>query len=289
MRIYKPIKIKDTISINKFFVIEYYESSRLSNLDVDIHNFWEFAYIDSGKIYCNIDSEMVELQQNDLLLISPNTLHQYLPKGNESATVLFLGFYSNSAVLKTIQGHHKADSEIKELLSKIILEIRSTFTFVFNTDIHIIDNPQLGGQQMTKTYLIELLLILARKKRQKYSQKSFVYVLKTENDLTNKILSYLENNLYNKLTLDDLSNRLFYSKSYLNRIFKQYINKTIKEHFNYLKINEAKKLLRFNHQLSVTEISNLLKFDTPSYFIKVFKKYTNLTPIEYKEKILLNL
>ena len=51
-----------------------------------------------------------------------------------------------------------------------------------------------------------------------------------------------------------------------------------------LKIQEAKTLLRNN--MAVTDAANQLKFDSPTYFTKVFKKYTNLTPTDYKKTII---
>lgn len=138
-----------------------------------------------------------------------------------------------------------------------------------------------------KIHLIELLIILARQQNPSTPKKELFYVDTTDNELVNKILTFLKNHLYGTITLDDLSNRLFYSKSYLNRIFKKHIHYTIKEHYNYLKIKEAKKILRADPKQTVIGIANLLQYDSLSYFIKVFKKYVGLTPMEYKERFLL--
>ena len=139
---------------------------------------------------------------------------------------------------------------------------------------------------MTKIYLTELLLVLARQQKPTLPKKELSYVDKTDKELVNKILTHLKNNLYDSLTLDDLSARLFYTKSYLNRIFKQQIHSSIKEYYSFLKINEAKKLLTEKPNVTVTEIATALKFDTPSYFIKAFKKQEGLTPNEYRQSVL---
>ena len=52
------------------------------------------------------------------------------------------------------------------------------------------------------------------------------------------------------------------------------------------KMKEAKKLIR-EGTYNFAQISNLLHFDTPQYFSKCFKKYTNMTPSEYMKSILL--
>ena len=76
---------------------------------------------------------------------------------------------------------------------------------------------------------------------------------------------------------------MFYSKTYLNNIFKKNTGASIMHFYTSLKIKESKKLIRDG--LSVSEISNKLYFDSPNYFSKVFKKYTGKTPSEYKRGI----
>ena len=56
------------------------------------------------------------------------------------------------------------------------------------------------------------------------------------------------------------------------------------DYFTNLKIENAKKLIRETDK-SVKELSELLSFDTPNYFGKIFKKYTSYTPMQYKKLI----
>lgn len=102
----------------------------------------------------------------------------------------------------------------------MISEIRATFTFTFRSDIHFIDNPEIGGQQLMQNYLVELLIKLSRSIRGVPEQQYILYRTESKNELVNKILSYLKNNLYDTLNLNVLSERLFYTKAYLNRIFE---------------------------------------------------------------------
>lgn len=45
----------------------------------------------------------------------------------------------------------------------------------------------------------------------------------------------------------------------------------------------AKNLLNYT-SLSVAEISNQLKFETPNYFVRLFRKYVGMTPKQYRDK-----
>ena len=220
MRTYSPIKLKDTIKIKHFYAVEYYEASADFYLEKETHDFWELSYVDNGGLLCNVENDCIDIKQGELLLIPPNTKHQYHNKNGEPSTLLFLCFSSNSPILKTLQGQHKLPDSLKEILVKMISEIRATFTFKFRSDIHFIDTPEIGGQQLTQNYLVEILIKLSRNIRGVPEQQYIPYSTESSNELVNKILSYLKNNLYNTLNLDILSERLFYTKAYLNRIFK---------------------------------------------------------------------
>ena len=286
MRNYSSVNFKDTIKIQQFHTVEYYEATSLFDLEKEEHEFWELCYIDEGLLRLTTPKEQVELKQGELFLIPPKTEHEYESLNAAPATLLFVCFSSSSSALKILEGKHVLSKDHKLILEKMISEIRSTFTFTFYQDIRLIESPEIGGQQLTKNYLIELLINLIRKVKGSTSQQYFSYKTEYPNDLVNKILSYLKNNIYSTINLDYLSERLFYSKAYLNATFKESVGHTIKYYYNYLKIKEAKKILRADKNISITQVSEKLCFDNPSYFIKVFKKYANLTPEEYRNKVL---
>ena len=56
------------------------------------------------------------------------------------------------------------------------------------------------------------------------------------------------------------------------------------KYFIKLKIKEAKKLIK-EGRYNMSEISDMLAFDTPQYFSKCFKNVTRMTPSEYKSSI----
>ncbi|MBQ8374342.1 MAG: helix-turn-helix transcriptional regulator [Clostridia bacterium] len=286
MRNYSYVKFKDTIKINQLYTVEYYEATSQFDLELDTHDFWELSYVDEGSAYCTVGEEEITLHQGELLLIEPNIPHEYQNKENTKSTILFICFGAKSQLLKLLIGKHTITPELKEILKKMISEIRTTFTFTFNSAPRFIDRPEIGGQQLTQNYLIELLIKLARKVKGTTDKYYLNYKDESPNELINKILAYLKSNIYGSINLDYLSERLFYTKAYLNRTFKETIGASIKNYYNFLKVEESKKLLRSHEKLTVNDISEKLCFDNPSYFIKVFKKYVHITPYEYKKRIL---
>lgn len=96
-----------------------------------------------------------------------------------------------------------------------------------------------------------------------------------------KAMDYISEHLHNRIMIQDVADYLDLSVSYLSRLFKSEVNMAFSEYVNLKKIEEAASMLRFT-KYSDIEISNLLNFSSQSYFIKVFKKYTGVTPKVYK-------
>ena len=92
----------------------------------------------------------------------------------------------------------------------------------------------------------------------------------------------MDQRIYSKITLEEISAQLFYSKTYLNALFKRSTGKTIMNYYNVLKIKEAKKLLTSGK--STRAVSSMLSFESTSYFIKFFKRSVGVTPTAFKKR-----
>ncbi len=97
------------------------------------------------------------------------------------------------------------------------------------------------------------------------------------------ILEYINEN-FKTVSEMDVAEHFSISYSYFSRSFKQIMNMSFKEYINYLKINEAQRLLLTTGK-SITDISLELGFSSSSHFINVFKKYKNCSPKQYKKNI----
>ena len=96
------------------------------------------------------------------------------------------------------------------------------------------------------------------------------------------VLAHIDANFTADLSLDELAKRFNISKYYLTREFKRAYGETIFQHIIALRINYAKRLLRFTDK-SVEEISALCGFNDQSYFARQFKKTENLTCFAYRK------
>lgn len=97
------------------------------------------------------------------------------------------------------------------------------------------------------------------------------------------ILTYLNERFCTDITLDELSQKFYISKYYLAREFKKAYGETIFQHIIAMRINYAKRLLRFTDK-SIDEIAELCGFHDQSYFTKQFKKAENMTCLAFRKR-----
>ena len=105
--------------------------------------------------------------------------------------------------------------------------------------------------------------------------------LETENYLVNKVIKDIKNNYASKITLNDIADKCEVSVWHLSKLINQYCGKTYKELLNEVRISKAKKLLKETN-LKMYEISEKVGISDITYFSKLFKKYVNMLPSEYK-------
>ncbi|MED0971549.1 helix-turn-helix domain-containing protein [Bacillus paramycoides] len=99
----------------------------------------------------------------------------------------------------------------------------------------------------------------------------------------NACIDYISKNIYNEFTLIDLANHIKVKPSYLSDLFKKEIGISLSHYIQRERIEEAKKLLTLT-TYSLSEIYTWLNFSDQSYFIRIFKKFTDVTPGQYRQK-----
>lgn len=97
------------------------------------------------------------------------------------------------------------------------------------------------------------------------------------------IQSYLKKHYQEKITLDSLTDAFYISKYHLAREYQRLFGTTVLNDLTLIRLSHAKRQLRFSTE-NIEEIALSCGFQTSAYFIKVFKKYENMTPLEYRRK-----
>ncbi|MBR3420786.1 MAG: substrate-binding domain-containing protein [Ruminococcus sp.] len=95
--------------------------------------------------------------------------------------------------------------------------------------------------------------------------------------------SRIMKNPENPWNISEIAESLYLSKSYLQKIYKSYFNKSIIEEMIQFRIEKAKELLT-NTDMTVTEISKECGYSSYNYFVRQFKISEGISPSEYRTK-----
>lgn len=116
----------------------------------------------------------------------------------------------------------------------------------------------------------------------KFTKETFEFNNVKNVDLISRAVSYIKANYMKKITLNEVAAYVFLSPSYFSKIFKQEMKYYFNDYLNYTRV-EKSKILLLTEQLSLVDIADNVGFYDQSYFNKVFKKITGVTPKKYKE------
>ena len=99
--------------------------------------------------------------------------------------------------------------------------------------------------------------------------------------IVKNVIGYIQNNYSEPLTNESIANEFHLNPVYLNRIFKINTNMSIHSFVINYRLNVAMTLLR-SENVSVKEVSNMVGYDDPVQFNKMFKKNIGITPNQYR-------
>lgn len=288
MRKYFKHKIKSLLIVHKIVSIHYLQPDNIIRQEAEQHDFWEMVYVHKGVATCSSNDKTFDLKEENILFHQPNEMHSLTcDKGSEVAVISFdcLSEAMRFFTAKHVKLNHKQKNMILELVDIANKTYNTTF---YNSDVELMEllpNPTLGGEQLIKNYLEMLMIDIMRTLTEKETGNTvFLQDAEINNKLAEEIIKILKDNVYQRLSVDDISKKINYSKAYIFRQFKAATGKSIMDYYISLKIKTAQDLLLVDN-VSIKEISEKLAFDTPNYFSKTFKKITGETPSEYKKRI----
>ncbi len=282
-------RISNSINVSSIVTIHYFEFDKGYRSEGESHDFWEFVYVDKGEACAICDNSEYRLRQGEFIFHKPNEYHVLRSVGENAPNVFIISFDCSSRAMSFFKDKRgKLRADLRHLISLIIEEGKKAFDLPFNkpefSPLSPRDGSPFGGQQLVKLYLEQLLIMLIRND---LPDRDSTLLPASENigsPIVAKIDDILKANIYGKITVPDVCAKLNYSKTYLTRLFKASCGYTIAEYSNILKINEAKDLIR-DERYNFTQISDMLNFNNPHYFSRVFRRVTGMTPSEYQRSV----
>jgi len=229
-------------------------------------------YCEEGKGWIECDGERFTVSKNQAFIIPAHKAHAYGSDVHDPWSIYWLHFDGNNIYM--------FESIIGKVLSiKESDNSRHQDRIMLFEDMY--QNLAMGYQPENLEYVsICLMYFLASLKY--LAQYREVKKVKLD-DVVQQSIYFMKDNLENKITLEDIANKVGYSTSHLITLFTQKTSYSPMTYYNQLRIQRACTYLQFS-DLKIKEIAFKLGYYDPFHFSKAFLNEMRITPREYKKR-----
>lgn len=259
--------------------------NRLGYVQLHWHDEIQFVYVLNGCIKFEVEQNIYYIEKDNGIFINSGCLHSASSYMCEDSQYICIDI-DNSLYFST------SSNIINEKYLQPFLNVKNTKSIVLNNAVSwqknilnqildlntLYENNDFAYELLMQSKIIEMLYNLISNSQILLKEEVFVY---NENQRIKDVISYIKDNYQNKITLDDLSNQANLCKSEFCRFFKKMTNQTPFEYLVSYRINQSAMLLR-NSDYSILEISNIVGFNSVSYYVKRFKEQISCTPKYYR-------
>ncbi len=270
------------------------------NMPFHWHKEWELIHVIEGTFTVHADNMMYTAQEGDTLLIRDGMLHGGTPDNCVYTCFLFdlHGLFRNLDMVKKylrpiyrqqILPHifYPADlvPEIKNMAQHLIDAYRLDTHNQGSKEGHL--SKDIGDTTLDNP--LELIVISCISQLFTFILQQNLYTVNQREsledthkiDLIKSVLEYIELHYASPISLDDLANVAGMNPKYFCRFFRSITYQTPMSYVNMYRIEKAAQMLH-STRLPVTDICMECGFNDSSNFIKVFRKYKGMTPLQYQ-------
>ncbi len=236
---------------------------------VNWHENIEILYFFDGNGKVSINTQEYYVNAGDIIIINTKLIHQI-------STDAFVQYY-----------YLIPDKDFLEENQIFINELY--FTEKINdpkaTEYYkaIIDSSSVEGDfrvASVRAAVLTLVAFLGQNYTEKYSEKNDT----KNNDYIKKTIEFIESDLSQNFSVEDLASRVGISKYHFMREFKRVTKYSVIEYINFRRCNRAQIMLKDKNK-TIFEICGLCGFETSAYFSRVFKKNIGVSPKQFRALI----
>jgi len=223
-------------------------------------------YCTEGKGIIEVEDQIYRLEKSDAFCIPRNVRHKYYADEKEPWSILWVHFKGDNTNYFPLE-----ERKIVHINSR---HSDNRMMVLFNLLFRVLERNYTIGNFIYISQVLSLILseIYFREKVDESSVRDRHVTM---------VIRYMYQHLRENLTLEEISEEVQLSKSYLNAVFKAQTGKSPVEFFIHLKMQEACKLLK-STDYYIYEVSSELGYTDQYYFSRIFKKVVGVSPKDYK-------
>ena len=234
---------------------------------------YQILYIVEGKgTLTTASAGTRQISSGDMFLLFPGEWHSYAPDPGTGWKEYWIGFSGVNIDHRVRNGFFSAASPVYSI------GYNATAVGLYQDAIRVATEQQAHFQQLLAGIVNHLLGLMFMVSRNRSLDKG--------RDLASMVVearSFMQENIEEKIGIPDVAAHLNISYTSFRRSFKTYTGMAPGQYLINLRMHRAKDLLR-GTGISIKEISYRLQFESPEYFSTQFKKYSGVTPSEYRAR-----
>ena len=247
-------------------------------INLHSHNFYEILYICSGKIQYLIQTNRYQIQPGDIIIVPPGVSHQPIltdiKNPQYSRYVLWLSQSFVKGLFPLFPNY--------DFNSPRLIRTAGTKWSVLKDRFHVgileTEKKRPGWNAFVYGNSLELFSLLYRAGEDKKSMQ-----LQSEKpELLENILIYIEANLHNPLSLDELGKHFYVSRSTISNTFRKEMGISFYQYVTQRRLVSAKNLILENIPLEL--IAPKVGFSDYSSFYRAFKQEFGISPRQYRNQ-----
>lgn len=237
-----------------------------------LHDQLELICVFDGEVTVRIDGTAHVLHGGDALLVFPSQIH--FPDSDSSGSFCIFDFspYLVPDIATALDERVPSDPVVRGAMDRP--QLRSLFDAL--AELCSAPNPDTGmaATAVRRGYLLALVSALI-------SEMELIKPSRVDTGAMRAIVSFCMDHFSENISLDLLSEKLGLNKFYISHLFGERMGMSLNDYINYLRVRVACRYLRHTER-SISDISDLVGFNSARTFNRAFIKFFGITPSEYR-------
>lgn len=264
------------------------------------HDCYELSYLRSGSMefYFEGEAKPLRIQAGNTVIIRPEVPHRIrvLDRHCETITIYF-DFLDQETLDEEIR-----ESRSKECFNRFLAfalekdeselvhgqhpylwirgREREQISAMGDSIVREIKEDQFGSKMMCRALATQLLVVAARAIHQEW-EESLRVLQGRGGELIQLALRFIREHYHENITTSDIAQYVFLSPGYFSRSFREHMKESPNQYLNGVRAEAAKRLLE-ESDLRISSVAHAVGYPNPQRLNVVFKKYTGMTPKEYR-------
>ena len=234
---------------------------------------YQILYVANGKTHFWFDGKEEIVSASHMVLYKPEEIQKYVYYLEDNPEVFWIHFTGSD--VKNILAYHGISLDEHVFYCGVLPDYKALFRKI----IQELQLCRYGYEDYIASLFNDILLLVDR---QQHEQKKATGNVQEQIE---RAAAYFNENYNTKISIDDYAESLHISTNWFIHNFKQYAGMSPAQYILSLRMVNAQSLLE-RTTYNIKEISEIVGYENPLYFSRVFKKEIGKSPAQYRKEMI---